>query len=95
MNDEGSEDQTLMIQRAIFGKQVEVFFNSDIGKYLIGRALEQKEEAQYEFTKADCTNISEMLKIQNRIIVADSVVGWLRDAVEDGLQALNIIEDRS
>lgn len=89
------DDQLEMIQRAAFGKQVDLFLSSDIGKYMLARAREQVVEAQLQFRKADVTNVAVMTAIQNKLVVADSIVQWLKDAVSDGLQALNILEDRS
>lgn len=90
-----SEDpETEMIQRAVFGKQVEAFLNSEIGKYMVSRAHDQRSAAEAEFLTVDCSNAEQVRAIQNRAIIADSVVGWLQDAVQDGVQALGIIEDR-
>jgi hypothetical protein len=89
------EDQVAMYRRAAFGKQMEHFMSSDIGNYLIARAHEQKLEAQEAFLTVDCNSALAVYDIQNRILVANSVVGWMLDAVNDGLQAINIIEDRS
>lgn len=88
-------EHEVMIRRAVFGKQVEEFVSSEIGRYLLARAAEQRENAQLDFLKVQCDNATAVREIQNRILVADSVVGWLKDAIGDGLQALNILDDRS
>ena len=84
-----------LIHRAVFGKQVDAFMSSDIGKYMIARAMDQKEAAQDKFLRVDCQDAGEVQKIQNAILLADAIVGWLQDAVGDGVQALSLIEDRS
>jgi geranylgeranyl pyrophosphate synthase len=89
------EDQVIMIRRAVFGKQVEAFLSSEIGKYLLARALEQKTEAQSLFLEINCEDVEKVRQLQNRITQANDVARWLSDAVADGLQALNIIEDRT
>jgi hypothetical protein len=94
-NDEHDDEQIVMIRRAIFGKQVESFMNSEIGRYLVNRAIEEKAEAQGLFLTADCAKIEYVRSIQNKILMADNFVNWLKDAVGDGIQALNIIEDRT
>jgi hypothetical protein len=91
----GDEEEVVMIRRAVFGKQVESFMNSEIGRYMVARAIEQKQDAQNAFLKVDCSDAESVRKLQNEIFVAESIVGWLRDAVGDGVQALNILEDRS
>jgi hypothetical protein len=89
------EEEAVMIRRAVFGKQVESFLNSDIGIYLLGRARDQKDEAQCEFLSVDCSDIEKVRQLQNTIVQANSIAKWLSDAVADGLQAINIIDDRS
>ena len=89
------EIDPVLVQRAVFGKQVEAFLNTDIGRYMVNRALDQKKDAQDLFTKVDCHNPVEVQKVQSAILVADAIVDWLQDAVADGIQALNLIEDRS
>ena len=88
-------EEAVMIRRAVFGKQVESFMNSEIGRYMVSRAVEQKINAQEAFTKVNCADIPLVQQLQNSIMQADNIVGWLRDAVGDALQALNIIDDRS
>jgi hypothetical protein len=92
---EEETDQLVMIQRAVFGKEVEQFMNSSIGRYMLARAAEEKAVANADFLKVNCGDTIAVQAIQNRAVVADSIVGWLKDAVGDGLRALNIIEDRS
>lgn len=93
MSDNAEEHE--MIHRAVFGKQVEAFMNSDIGRYMVARANEQRISAQSAFLSVDPFDSHAVLEVQNKIIVADSIIGWLADAVGDGIQALGILEDRN
>ncbi len=88
-------DQIIMVQRAVFGKQVESFLGSEIGRYILTRASEQKAEAQAEFLEVDPQDTAKVRAIQNKILLANDIARWLADAVSDGLRALSIIEDRS
>jgi hypothetical protein len=88
-------DQLEMIRRAVFGKQVEAFLNSEIGQYLLARALAQKYNAQAEFATVDCAQVELVRKLQNDINQANDIARWLAQAVDDGVKALSIIEDRS
>ena len=83
-----------MMRRAVFGKQVDNFISSQIGQYMLHRAREQRCAAQDEFKKVSPNNAEKVAEIQNTIMMADNVENWLRDAVGDGLRALNILEDR-
>lgn len=79
------EDPT--VRSATFGAQVEQFLNSDIGVYMVERADEQAEAALKELVTADPTQPEVIRAIQNRIKVADSIVSWLREAIEMGEQS--------
>jgi hypothetical protein len=95
MTDENSEEvRDLMVRRAVFGEQVHIFMNTDIGKYMIARAKEQRANAYVEFTDCDVNDTAQVQQIQNKIRVAECIEQWLGDAVGDGLRALNILEDR-
>jgi hypothetical protein len=88
------EDKELLIQRAVFGQEVEQFLSSYIGKYLLARAQEQVEVAQRAFRDVDVTDVARLTVLQNRINVASSIPDWLVDAINDGAQALQLIDDR-
>lgn len=86
-----SEDP--IVQRATFGAQVEQFLSSDIGTYLIERADEQAEAALKELVAADPAQPEIIRSIQNRIKVADSIIGWLREAIQMGEQAVQQLRE--
>jgi hypothetical protein len=94
MNNEEIESKELLLRRAAFGKQVEQFMNTDIGKYLMHRATEEVIEAFAEFKKCDAREGKAIEKVQNKIYRAESFKSWLTDAVLDGVAAYNILEDR-
>lgn len=93
MNEE-QEDAELIVKRAVFGKQVEQFLNSDIGRYMVQRATLRAESAVESFKRCDPSDVAQVRKLQNEILWAESFSDWLSAAVTDGLQALNIIEER-
>lgn len=93
MSDEVSNPE-LIIRRAMFGKQVDQFMVSDIGRYLMARAVDETESAIAEFKKCDAANVEGVRRIQTKMQLAEQFQSWLSEAVTDGLQALNILEDR-
>lgn len=93
MNEE-IDSKELLLRRAAFGKQIEQFMSSDIGKYLLARAADEVIEAFDELKKCDPRDGKTVEKFQNRIYRAESFRQWLMDAVLDGINAFNIIEDR-
>lgn len=75
------------VRTAVFGKQVEDFLTSDVGTYLLQCASVQSEEATADLKEADPFKPEQIVAIQMRIKIADSVIGWLGDAVRAGQQA--------
>jgi molybdopterin converting factor small subunit len=86
------EEQEVLVRRAIFGKQVEDFLSSDIGRYLLVRAADQAETAMDKLKVCVPTEGKTVQALQNDIYVAESIRTWLAQAIQDGINALNIIE---
>lgn len=89
------EDKDLLIRRAVFGKEVEQFLNSSVGRYMISRAHSEVSEAFELLKKCDPKDGKTVQHLQNQVWKAESINQWLSDAVTDGLAAINIIDDRS
>jgi hypothetical protein len=82
-----------VVNSAVFGKQVEDFIRSEIGAYLLKKCEEEEEAASEKLiTEAHLMSIKEILAEQAVITRARSFRDWLAYAVQDGLQALNMLE---
>jgi hypothetical protein len=82
------------MEQAVFGEEVRIFMTEDrIGKYLVARAADEVQEGLLELKEADPDDAKGIRKIQFKIRVAESVVGWLAAAVDDGNRARQILED--
>lgn len=81
-----------LLERAVFGKEVENFLHTRIGKYLVRRAEEEAEEATERLKHTAAWRTRRIRELQNQIQVAESVQQWLADAVMDGIQAKNLLE---
>lgn len=77
---------------AVFGKQVELFWDSDIGQYLLERTLTEYNSAIEELTTCDPTNTAKIITLQSKAIRAEQFRGWLSQAIEDGLRAKRLLE---
>ncbi len=84
----------LTVRRAIFGKQVDNFLGSDIGKYLMMRAIDESKEALQAFRTCDPSDAVQVAELQRQINQAEKFQQWLEEAVSDGLQAMNVLDDR-
>lgn len=88
-----SDRQEDLMPVAIFGRQVGQFMSSDIGKYMLGRARDQYEAALDEFKRCDVNDVEVVRGLQNQMKMAENVRSWLEQAVQEGLQALKLLED--
>jgi hypothetical protein len=84
-------DDKELWDKAVFGRQVEEFICSDIGKYLMARA--EKDWSEAVLRLRDCPP-EQLLKYQADMKRAESIRFWLSSAVEEGLRALNLIQEK-
>ncbi len=85
-----SDDKALW-DKAVFGRQVEEFLSADIGKFLLEKAEKDWEKAVIALR--DCP-AEELLKHQADMKRAESIRFWLATAVDEGLRALNLIQEQ-
>lgn len=85
-------DNQELLERASFGKQVELFWGSGVGQYLRNRAQECYSEAIETLKSVDATDYRAVIKAQNEARVAQMFEQWLSQAVLDGLKALEILD---
>jgi phytoene/squalene synthetase len=78
--------------RAVFGRQVEMFLESDVGQYLTQCAETEVVEALTKLKDADAEDPKAIRELQFKIRVAEAVVGWLNDAINAGQQARAMLE---
>ena len=76
------------VRWAQFGRQVELFLESDIGDYLVKRARTEIEEATAKLVATDPFKPEEIIAHQHRIKVAESIIEWLGEAIAAGHSAL-------
>lgn len=81
-----------LLERASFGKQVELFWGSAVGQYLENRALEEYTQAITELKTVDPTDFRKVLMLQSKVWRAESFKEWLSQAVTDGLKSLDLID---
>ena len=85
-------DNQELLDRAVFGRQVELFWGSGIGQYLRNRAQECYSDAIEALKTVDPTDYRAVIKAQNEARVAQMFEQWLSQAVLDGLKALELLE---
>ena len=88
-------DNLELLERAGFGREVELFWGSGVGQYLRTRAQECYTEAIQALKSVDPTDARAVMKAQNDVRVAEMFEQWLTEAVTDGLKALELLDGES
>ena len=87
-----------VVRTAVFGRQVEDFVNSDIGRHITRRADDEISECLDELKRISPDwpwGRRKIARLQSRIATAERVMHWLAEAITEGHQAMNIIEDKN
>jgi len=80
-----------LVRTAVFGKMVEDFLQSEIGAYLLQRALDQEETATRELVaNAAFWDVEHIVECQGRIRMAENFRQWLAEAMDAGDQAIKL-----
>ena len=82
------------VRSAVFGKQVEAFLNTDVGKYLVQQAEREAEEAAEQLKTVWPWRTTRIRDLQNRIWVAEHFQKWLGDAIVAGRQSMAYLEGK-
>jgi hypothetical protein len=86
--------QTQDLEAAVtLGEQTVQFLQGPVGKYLTQRAEEVEREALEALANVSPYEPDAIRKLQNQVWVANSVVGWLQEAIEAAVQAHRQLED--
>lgn len=78
---------------AVLGRDAEEFFSSDMGRYLIGRAQLEAQEAMEQLKKVSTWRRRRIQELQNKIWRAESIEAWLVELVSSGKAAEAALED--
>lgn len=93
MRDErrGPDPNDPLVQTAVFGRMCEDFLKSEIGEYLLARALEEEEEhTKLLVSNAANWDLTQRVEGQAKIWRAQKFREWMADAINAGEQALNL-----
>lgn len=89
-----NQETEILYDVAVLGEQIDQFFKSDIGKYLLEQAAAQELEGLNELRRADCNKPEAVWNAQKKVWIAENFRVWLNNALLAGLKARMIIEDR-
>jgi hypothetical protein len=84
----------LLYAEAILGKDAEEFMASDVGRYLLGRAEQEADEANDKLKRISPWRRRRITELQNEIWRAESVKGWLIEIIRAGEAAEHALEQQ-
>jgi len=76
-----------VVEDAVFGKEVEQFLETRVGAYLLRKAQDEASEALEALADVDPEDAKAIRTAQNKVKRADSIIGWLAEAIRTGIQA--------
>lgn len=77
----------LLLAEVELGLDVEQFMQSKVGRYLVGRAMHEADQATEQLKTADPENSKEIRRLQNEIYRSNQVIEWLNEALQAGKNA--------
>ena len=80
------EKERELFARARIGEEARRFLESDLGRYLHGRAQKEIEQAQVDALECNAwtwLGRRKLLKLQHKAGVARSFLRWIVDAIQD------------
>ncbi len=83
-----------LMEYATLGEQVKSFMQSDVGKFLLARAKQEYDAGIDALKSVKPTDVAGLLIAQNNVRRAESIRGWLEEAIVTGLKALDVLEGR-
>lgn len=88
-------DDNPVLKTIDFGMEVEAFLQSEIGRYIASRAEAEVEGAVEAMKVVEPDDAKAIRGLQNTIRVAESVLYWLADAIQSGLNAQAELHEQS
>ena len=69
------------------GIEAEAFIHSAVGRYLVGRAEDERQRALEALGTVDPEDAKLIRELQNQHWRSNAVSGWLAEAIQDGAHA--------
>lgn len=83
----------LLWAEAVLGQEASEFLSTEIGRYIVGRAEQDKADAMDKLARVSPWRRNRIRQLQNEIWRAESVVSWVAELVTAGKQAEGVLEE--
>lgn len=77
---------------AMIGRDAEDFIQSDIGRYIVGCAEQEAQEAMDQLKRVYPWRRRKITELQNKIWRAESIQSWIAELIIKGKQATQQLE---
>lgn len=88
-------ERDALIESAVFGEQVKSFLSSDLGRYLTEYADGQVHEAMDALTRVSPWRRRKITELQGTVLLWKGFRLRLAQALTDGQQAIELLEESS
>lgn len=85
------DERAYHLGMAVLAEQLESFWKSDVGQYLLRRANLEYNAALAAFVRCDPTNSKEVQLIQGKLAQATNFKKWLEEGIAEGLRSKNVL----
>jgi hypothetical protein len=85
----------LLIAEAVLGRDAQEFLATDLGRYLVGRAEQEKAEALAQLARVSPWRRNRIRQLQAEVWRAESVLSWLAELINSGRQAEHALEEQA
>lgn len=82
-----------LMERAAIGEAAKQFLRSGLGKHLTERATQEVDESLAELIVVNPSRGDLVMELQNQIKVASKAITWLAEAISEGDNAMNQLEE--
>ena len=89
---QSQQENAELIASAVLGEQIDSFFQSDVGKYLLARAKRVYNTAVEDFKRLDPSDTEAVRRCQTDMWKAEAFQGWMEQGIQEGLTSLGILE---
>jgi hypothetical protein len=85
-------EEKQLLDQAVFGEQIKEFLLSDLGQFILHKGEQERDAALSQLSIVDPTDVKAITKLQNDIQVIEHIKYWLSEAIQEGLQAANVLD---
>ncbi len=87
-------DEATLLAEVELAERAKDFWRSDIGRYVLGRILEDIESATDDLVEVDPTDYKKVAHLQERVRGAKSLPLYLSDIIAQGSQAMQLVDEQ-